>query len=460
VNEIAQDPNKSPYTWLRQIPGSLFKADDKPLLGFSPPFAWKKMEQELKASLQLQSLSIETRGFQWRSENEKFSGLSDDLATLKFSIAPLEGFGYFAMPTQDVNCLISLLLAEGAPLQDTSLHGEAIDQDFFNAFYRFIAFEVMSIFDKISPDKKLSPKLCQDNSIPEGDYLAQDINITLGDKTLFARFFFSQELKNALRSYRIAKLPNQMLASPLADDLEVTLHIEAGSIQMTHAEWKTIRVGDVILTDQCTLNPDGDKGRVMLTINGVTYFRARIKNGTLKILEHPLYFKADTMDSTKKRPEDDEDEEDIFADDDLDLDLDLEEDEDEEDENESYDLSDLNFEEDEEVEAEKTLAEETAESSLSAKEATAAPSSEATKDASLQTAAPPPLEEVALQVVIELGRIQLSVRKLLELQPGNMLDLNLHPEAGVDLVVNGKRIAKAEMIHIGESLGIRIQELA
>ena len=65
-----------------------------------------------------------------------------------------------------------------------------------------------------------------------------------------------------------------------------------------------------------------------------------------------------------------------------------------------------------------------------------------------------------MPVVIEVGRIQMSVKKLLELQPGNMLDLDIHPESSVDMVVNGKRIARGQLLRIGDVLGIRIIELS
>jgi len=61
--------------------------------------------------------------------------------------------------------------------------------------------------------------------------------------------------------------------------------------------------------------------------------------------------------------------------------------------------------------------------------------------------------------VIEIGQIQMTMEKLLLLEPGNVLDLNINPENGVDLVVNGKRIGKAELVRLGESIGIRILEL-
>jgi flagellar motor switch protein FliN/FliY len=70
------------------------------------------------------------------------------------------------------------------------------------------------------------------------------------------------------------------------------------------------------------------------------------------------------------------------------------------------------------------------------------------------------LDDIPLNVIVEVGRLQMSIKKLLELQPGNMLELDIHPEAGVDLVVNGKRIARGELLRVGEVLGIRIVELS
>lgn len=66
---------------------------------------------------------------------------------------------------------------------------------------------------------------------------------------------------------------------------------------------------------------------------------------------------------------------------------------------------------------------------------------------------------VQMPVVVELARLQMTIQKLMELQPGNLLDLNVRPENGVDLVVNGKRIAKGELLLIGDVLGVRVLDI-
>ena len=69
------------------------------------------------------------------------------------------------------------------------------------------------------------------------------------------------------------------------------------------------------------------------------------------------------------------------------------------------------------------------------------------------------LNDIPITITCELAQIETSVQKLLELAPGNMLDLSLSSDSAVLLVVNGKIIGKGEIIKIGETLGVRILEI-
>jgi flagellar motor switch protein FliN/FliY len=53
----------------------------------------------------------------------------------------------------------------------------------------------------------------------------------------------------------------------------------------------------------------------------------------------------------------------------------------------------------------------------------------------------------------------MNLEKLLQLQPGNVLDLNVRPEQGVSVTLNGKRVARAELVKLGDVLGIKILHL-
>ncbi|NGX56141.1 MAG: hypothetical protein K1060chlam5_00376 [Candidatus Anoxychlamydiales bacterium] len=72
---------------------------------------------------------------------------------------------------------------------------------------------------------------------------------------------------------------------------------------------------------------------------------------------------------------------------------------------------------------------------------------------------PSPLQNMPITLTVEAARFKISLDKLMNMQPGNILDLSVHPEQGVDLSVNGQKIGRAELVNLGETLGIRITEM-
>jgi flagellar motor switch protein FliN len=74
-------------------------------------------------------------------------------------------------------------------------------------------------------------------------------------------------------------------------------------------------------------------------------------------------------------------------------------------------------------------------------------------------AAPMVLADVEMGVTAELGRCQMTVRELLSLTPGAIIDLDRSAGALVDVLVNGTLIARGEVVVIDEEFGIRISEL-
>jgi len=68
-------------------------------------------------------------------------------------------------------------------------------------------------------------------------------------------------------------------------------------------------------------------------------------------------------------------------------------------------------------------------------------------------------ENSGLLLTAEVGSLKISLRKLLELKSGSMLDLPLRPENGIDVTLGGKRVAKAELIKLGQIAGLRILDI-
>jgi len=69
------------------------------------------------------------------------------------------------------------------------------------------------------------------------------------------------------------------------------------------------------------------------------------------------------------------------------------------------------------------------------------------------------LKELPIYLTVELGRMKITLEKLMQLTPGNLIELPIHPDQSVKLTVNGQLVGHAELVHLGEALGVRILDL-
>lgn len=69
------------------------------------------------------------------------------------------------------------------------------------------------------------------------------------------------------------------------------------------------------------------------------------------------------------------------------------------------------------------------------------------------------LMDVPLQITVELGRTHKLIKDILEFAPGSIIELDKLAGELVDILVNGKVIAKGEVVIIDESFGVRVSEI-
>ncbi len=69
------------------------------------------------------------------------------------------------------------------------------------------------------------------------------------------------------------------------------------------------------------------------------------------------------------------------------------------------------------------------------------------------------LSNVEMEVTAELGRTRMTVRDLLSLTPGMVVELDKVAGSPIDMFVNGTLIAHGEVVVIDEEFGIRISEI-
>jgi flagellar motor switch protein FliN/FliY len=78
------------------------------------------------------------------------------------------------------------------------------------------------------------------------------------------------------------------------------------------------------------------------------------------------------------------------------------------------------------------------------------------------TEIPPNLEmflDVPVGVTVQLGSCQISMREVLHLNPGSVLQLDKLADSPVDVLVNDKLVARGEVVVVDNRFGIKITEL-
>ena len=178
--------------------------------------------------------------------------------------------------------------------------------------------------------------------------------------------------------------------------LEIPMHLEVGSTSITVKEWKEAEKGDFLLLDKIKFDPKTYKGVMSLSVGSKTLFHTKIKHNKIKILDYALYHEEEKMQENI-------------------------------DEIEKKDNTFSVKASAEEVEA--------VEEKLS------------------------PLKEMPIPLTVELASFNITLEKLLQIEPGNFLELHVAPEQGVDITANGRKIGRGELVHLGETLGVRLLEI-
>lgn len=69
------------------------------------------------------------------------------------------------------------------------------------------------------------------------------------------------------------------------------------------------------------------------------------------------------------------------------------------------------------------------------------------------------LLDVEIPISVEVGRTQMSLEDVLKLVPGSVIGLDKKAEEPVDLRVNGKLVARGEVVLVDDSYGLRITQI-
>ncbi|MCI5052823.1 MAG: type III secretion system cytoplasmic ring protein SctQ [Simkaniaceae bacterium] len=223
-----------------------------------------------------------------------------------------------------------------------------------------------------------------------------DVNISLGEQSIWGRLICPGNFHSEFSAHQAAR-PAKPVDLSQMKDREMTLSLVAGETALSYNEWSQLNVGDFLLLDRAHYHPREKKGCCHMKLGSEDLFLIKFKDDHLKVFDYLYVSEERIMD---------------------------------EEENFEMPLDEAEMPEEEPI------------AEASAPEVVVNPS------------------EVPLNITVEVGRLQMTLDELMQLKPGNTLPLNIRPEDGVQLKLNGKTVGKGELYQLGDAIGVKISELA
>lgn len=261
-------------------------------------------------------------------------------------------------------------------------------------FYQFLLLKAIGALDHIKAFKDISLRLLPRGEAPREGGLVLDIAIALPMKTVYGRLVCPQSFLTALKNYRPVRTQSLFEIEEIKK-LQVSLRTEIGSVSLPLDEWRLAMPGDFIALDTVSYDPHQEKGSLTLALGATPLLLARFKPEGLKIVDYAFYSKEAPLledSGAAQGPE-------------------------------------------------PSPASEESQEHLWAAE-------ESTED--LSKKAP------QILLTVELDKIAISVEKLAGLKPEDLLEMNFFPEQGVDLLIEGKTVARGDLLKLGSTLGVKL----
>ncbi|MBS0635437.1 MAG: type III secretion system cytoplasmic ring protein SctQ [Verrucomicrobia bacterium] len=429
---MSVDTQPIAWSWLKSVSRDLYKLDDTPLLGVAPQFNWERLAQEFQKTFALESVKITPKELVWKEKDAILAGVAGPYMATEIAATGIDGTVSFWMGREDVDHIMA------KALQISEVVSELQTDEVVANFHRFLGIETICLVNAMGYDPRLSFKITAHTAELKEAALCQYISIEIGKEKMQAVLVIPNTFLTSWRTFFL--MAQGTPANKSLDEVETIVHIEAARTTLPFADLLKIRPGDFVLLDEIFYEKDKENSFVFLTFNGKILFRARLQNGGLEILEIPLQNEVNTpMVEQVNTPEPPTNQAPPP-----------------EDENP---FAEVPEDEDEGLELVAAAANTTIEELARPPEAPKPKKAAATIQASTPKSDKLTAADIPTQLIIEVASVNISVQKLLELAPGNMLDLGITPEAGVNLVVNGRIVGKGELLKIGETIGVRILQI-
>lgn len=428
MKEQSVSPSTDFFSRLRTVSPALYALDRQPLIPEGFRFPIENLASLLAKHLEREvSITLDERA--WSSQQEVEQEKKDKkLRELRCSLFGIPSLCSLFFPEDS----LASILAELVQCETTFLQMQP--SSFLKTFEAFLFAQVIASVKACSPFEKMELRLIDEEAKEVYDgYLVSRYTVRIGKTTTTLLIAQPPPFLDQLRA-----LPQSKEHSPKEWLMNLPLfpiQIEAARFHMSLSLLKEIKMGDVILVDFPFYIPGSERARVILTYRGKPLFRAKVKNGAIKLLEMSQNQQAFQPVSPLPRAE-------VVVP--------------ESTQTREPSMNPLNKKAPptpvKPSEDEEEFSQETTEESF--------PDERAQEKGVSTRETPLSLNDLPLLVVVQLKELSMTLDELQALQPGNLLDLDIHPEhAVVQLSIQGQIIGEGDLIRIGDKVGVRVRSL-
>lgn len=394
----------APEGFLKHIETSILQSREVPMWGAFPGFPWKGFAKQFSETFNLKNFKIKVGTSEWKPSGTALSGMGRAPLQLSLELTPLQGSFSLIVPSEDFTKLSSWAI-------DPKASEEGFSDPFLQkGFFRYITLEALLLVDKMQIIQGLTPKLVE-MPLSEEDAYCIDIALENEGETVWGRLVCPPLFHNAFKEHYAGEW-QLSLPSNLYQEIDINLGLSAGRTSLSQEEWKSTQEGDFVFLDYCSYSPDIGRGTFQLVFDNNPLFQVKLKDENIKILDYAHYNEESKMSE------------------------------------ENFELPADELPMDEPVEGMETPP--------SLEEKTEEPPEQITQTQSDAIISP---KKVPIHLTVEVAQMKMNLDKLLKLKPGNVLELNVSPMQGVNLVANGKCMAQGNLVQIGDVIGVKITKI-
>jgi len=350
---------------------------------------------------------------------------------------PLEGELYVITPHESLKDIAHLVLHKQAK------EDEIVSRDFLEGMKRFLVTEALVGLNAVKFELA-SSALIEQKKAPTVPGCLYPLTLTFSAHKVSFHLFATTDF---LKSYQVHTKPQKQTQIPdsLKKSLLTEISLEAGQFSIRLNELSSLKQGDFVILDRCSIDPDSGHGNISFCLKQKPLFRGKIKEGKIKVLEYPFDTIGDfnTMNDDPKMPEGfgqkppekpaTPDPSKEFAENDPDAQM----------------TGDNPW-----IEQDPSTLNEGSSEDMSL--------SETEGNYSLEKSSSPIKNPgaISLDVHVELGRLKITAEKLLNLAPGQTLELAVHVDEGVSCMVGDTKVASGQLVKLGDLIGVRLTSVA